>query len=158
MQTLAETGAARRALPGATWAAAALSASASLLHWIATDTDTHSWSADAVIGLIAGAGLMALAMALVARPWGARTTRALYLIGAVGTAVVVMAFLLPLLSGVTSGHVDNGGHAGHDVNGDGGIVTLDAARMSVQVALVGVLVWMHRVTGRPDPEVTEAAG
>ena len=157
MQTLAETRDTSRPLPIGTWVAAALSAAASLLHWLSTDTDTHSWSGEAVIALIAGAGLMALAMILVTGPWSARSARAVYLVGAVGTAVVVMALLLPILSGLTSGHVETGGHAAHDGGGNGGIVTLDAVLITVQAGLVAVLLWMYRVAARPVRDPTEAA-
>lgn len=158
MQTPAETRDSSSSLPIGTWVAAALSAAASLLHWLSTDTATHSWSGETVVALIAGAGLMALAMILVTGPWSGRTMRAVSLVGAVGTALVVMAFLLPILSGLTTGHVDSGGHSAHDAGGNAGIVTLEAALITVQVGLVGVLLWMYRVAARPVREPTEAAG
>jgi len=58
MQTLTEGGAPHRPLPGFTWVAAALAATASLLHWITTGTGTHDWAGDAVVSLVAGAALM----------------------------------------------------------------------------------------------------
>ena len=76
MHTLPETGAPHRWLARATWLAAGLAAIASLLHWITTSTDTHSWTGDAVLSLVAGAGLMLLALTLAARSWGPRTARA----------------------------------------------------------------------------------
>lgn len=158
MQTLADTGAAPRPVPFTAWVAAALAAAASLLHWIGTNTDTHAWSGDAVVALVAGAGLMALAMVLVARPWSDAAARTIYLVGAAATAVVVMAFLLPLLSGLTTGHVDTSGHAGHDVGGGDWIATANVVRTTLEVALVGVLLWMHRRMGRPGAAVTEASG
>jgi bacteriorhodopsin len=129
-----------------------------LLHWIGTNTDTHGWSGDAVVALAGGAGLMALAIVLVARPWSGPTARTIYLVGAVATTVLVIAFLLPVLSGVTTGHVDTSGHAAHDVGGGEGVATANAIRTTLEVVLVGVLVWMHRRTGRPSPEVTETPG
>lgn len=161
MQTRTETGAPHRTLPGVTWVAAALAAAASLLHWITTGTVTHSWSGDAVVSLVAGAALMALAITLAAGPWGPRTTRTLYLVGAVGTAVVVMAVLLPVLSEVTSGHAGGAGHTGHDVGGgDGGdgIVSAGVVRTAVELILVAVLVWMHRLTAPDEAELSRAPG
>lgn len=158
MQTLAETDAPAGALTSGTWVAAALSAGASLLHWITTSTDTHSWSGEAVVSLIAGAGLMALAMVLAAGSLSVRIVRAVFLIGAVATAAVVVAFLLPLLSGVTSGHVDDAGHAGHAVGAGDEVAILDAVLIAVQVALIGVLLWMYRVTGRVRSDDAENAG
>jgi len=143
MQTLADRRDAQ-SLDGATWLAAALSAGASLLHWIATDSDTHNWSGDTVVSLVAGAALMALAIALMARPWNVRTARAMYLIGAVATAGVVIAFLLSLLLAQPS----TPGHVGHDVHGEH-IATVDAIRTTVEVALIGVLLWKLRLTGQP---------
>lgn len=152
MQSLADVRPTAGALPIGAWVAAALAAGASLLHWITTSTETHSWSGEAVASLIAGVGLMALAMVLVAGPLSGRTARAMFLVGAVATAVVVVTFLLPLLSGVTSGHVDNPAHAGHDVAGGDEVAILDAALIAVQVALIGVLLWIYRRTGRVDSD------
>jgi hypothetical protein len=158
MQTLAEMRTTAGALPIGTWVATALAAGASLLHWITTSTDTHSWSGEAVVSLIAGAGLMALAMVLAAGSLSVRIVRAVFLIGAVATAAVVVAFLLPLLSGVTSGHVDDAGHAGHAVGAGDEVAILDAVLIAVQVALIGVLLWMYRVTGRVRSDDAENAG
>lgn len=158
MRTLAESGAPHRWLAQATWVAVALAATASLLHWITTSTDTHSWSGDAVVSLAAGAGLMLLALTLAARPWSTGTARTIYLAGAVGTAVVVVAVLLPVLSELTSGHAAGPGHAGHDVAGDPTIVAAAALRTTVEVILVGLLAWMHRLAGRDEPGLTGAAG
>jgi hypothetical protein len=153
MQTLAETDATPGALTSGTRVAAALAAGASLLHWIGTDnTDTHSWSGDALVSLVAGAALMGLAIVLVARPRSVRTARAVYLVGAVGTAVVVMAVLLPLLSGATSGHAGNAAHSGHDAGGAEGIASADAIRAALELVLIGVLAWMYRMTGRAHPD------
>ena len=146
MQTLAETDAPPGVLTGGIWVAAALSAGASLLHWIATSTDTHTWSSAAVVSLVAGAALMGLAILLTARPWSAPTARTIYLVGAVGTAVVVIAFLLPLLSEATSGHAGDVAHAGHDVGGGEAIAIVNVVRTAGEVALTGVLVWLHRMT------------
>ena len=153
MQTLVETDAPPGALTSGTWVAAALSAGASLLHWITTRTDTHSWSGDAVLSLLAGAALMGLAIVLVARPWSAPTARTIYLAGALGTAVVVIAFLLPLLSGATSGHGGDAGHAGHDVGADDWTAVVTVMRTAAEGVLIGVLVWLHRMELPPaDPE------
>lgn len=148
MQTLAEADAPPGAMTSGTWVAVALSAGASLLHWIGTrtGTGTHNWSSDAVISLVAGAALMGLSILLVARPWSGRTARTLYLLGAMGTAVVVMAFLLPLLSGATSGHAGEVDHAGHPVEGGQAIAIVTVVRSAGEVALIGVLVWLHRMT------------
>lgn len=159
MQTLAETEAPSRGLTSAIWVAAALSAGSSLLHWLTTSTDTHSWSGDAAVSLVAGTGLMGLAMLLVARPWSAPTVRAISLLGAVGTAVVVIAVLLPLLSGAASGHAGTPGHVGHDVEGGETIAVVEVIRTTAEVALIGVLAWLHRATGRAaTPRLTEASG
>jgi hypothetical protein len=147
MQTLAETDAPGGALTSGTWVAAALSAGASLLHWITTSTDTHSWSGDAVVSLVAGAALMGLAIVLVARPWSVRAARTVNVVGGVGTALVVIAFILPVLSAATSGHAGDAGHAGHDVGGGEAVAAANAVRTVLEVALVGVLLWMHRMTG-----------
>ena len=158
MQTLAETGARHRWLAGATWVAAALAATASLLHWVTTSTDTHSWTGEAVVSLVAGAGLMLLALTLAARPWSIRTARTIYVAGAVGTAVVVVALLLPVLSELTSGHTSGPGHAGHDIGGDAATVAATIVRATLEVMLVGLLAWMHRLSARGEPELTGAAG
>jgi len=140
MQTRTEAGAAPTALSGATWLAAGLAAGASLLRWLGTDTDTHSWSSDALVSLVAGAGLMALAVALVAWRWGARTARSAYLIGAAGTATVVMAFLIPL----ALGQPPSTGHEGHGVQDGDGIAMVEWIRTLAELSLVGVLLWLYR--------------
>lgn len=149
MRTLAETGATRPGLPAASLVAAAVAAGASLLNWVGTTTDTHSWSSDAVISLLGGAGLMALAIALAGRPWSLRTLRTLCLVGAVGTAVALMAYLLPVLSELTSGHAEQGEHAGHTLAGSDALITAEVVRTAMEVILIGLLAWMHRVTA-PD--------
>ena len=158
MHTLPETGAPHRWLARATWLAAGLAAIASLLHWITTSTDTHSWSGEAVVALIAGAGLMALAMILAAGSLSARAARLVFLVGAVATAVVAVVFLLPFLSGLTSGHVEDAGHAGHAVGAGDEVAILDGVLIAVQVALIAVLLWMYRVTGRVRSDGAETAG
>jgi hypothetical protein len=158
MHTLAETGAPHRWLARATWLAAALAATASLLHWVTTSTDTHSWTGEAVVSLVAGAGLMLLALTLAARIWSTGTARTIYLAGAVGTALVVIALLLPVLSEATSGHTGGPGHVGHDVGEDEVMVAAAVARTTVEVTLVGLLAWMHRVSGRDEPGLTGVAG
>lgn len=138
------------------WAATALAAGASLLHWVTTSTDTHSWSADAALSLAAGAGLMTLAIALVAGPWSARTTRAIALIGAAGSAAVVLAFvLLVLLEPAVT--ITDGGHAGHGV-ADERLSSVEVVRTVVEVGLGGVLLWVHRLAGIDRPEISPAAG
>lgn len=158
MQTFAETAAPPGWLARATWVAACLAATASLLHWITTSTDTHSWSGDAVVSLVAGAGLMLLALTLAARPWGSRPARTISLAGAVGTAVVVIAFLLPVLSELTSGHAGEPGHVGHDVGGGEAIVAAAVIRTTLEVMLVGLLAWMHRRTRGDEPGLSGATG
>lgn len=159
MQTLADAGATPRSLPALTWLAAALAAGASLSYWITTDTETHSWSGGAVLSLIAGAALMGLAMVLLSRPWSAPTARTIYLFAAVGTTAMVIAALLPLFSGATSGHAADAGHAGHDVGGGLETAIVEVARTAGQVALIGVLVWLHRTTASgAHPNATEAPG
>lgn len=158
MQTLAEMRTTAGALPIGTRVAAALAAGASLLHWITTSTDTHSWSGEAVVALIAGAGLMALAMILAAGSLSARAARLVFLVGAVATAVVAVVFLLPFLSGLTSGHVEDAGHAGHAVGAGDEVAILDGVLIAVQVALIAVLLWMYRVTGRVRSDGAETAG
>lgn len=159
MQTLADAGATPRSLPALTWLAAALAAGASLSYWITTDTETHSWSGGAVLSLIAGAALMGLAMALMSRPWSAPTARTIYLFAAVGTAVMVIAALLPLLSGATSGHAAEAGHAVHDVGGGSDTSIVEVVRTAAEVALIGVLVWLHRMTASgAHANATEASG
>jgi len=152
MLTLAETDAPPPILRAATWSAAALAACASLLHWIATDGATHTWSADAAVSLVAGAGLMGLGILLVAAPWSARSARAAYLISATWAVVVVLAVVLPLLSGWTSGHAGDAGHAGHDVGGGEPLAIAGAIRTALEVALIGVLLWMYRMTGPAEAE------
>lgn len=159
MQTIADAGATPRSLPALTWVAAALAAGASLSYWITTDTATHVWSGEAVLSLIAGAALAGLAMVLVARPWNASAAREIYLVGAVGTAAMVIAALLPLLSGVTSGHAADVEHAAHVVAGGQAGATVDALRIVAEVALVGAMVWLHRTTApAAHPNATEATG
>lgn len=158
MQTLAESGAPSRARAGATWLGAALAAGASLLHWSTTGTDTHDWSGDAVVSLVAGAALMGLALLLAARPWSAETTRTICLIGAMGTAVVLVFFLLPVLSEATSGHARQAGHGGHGMAGDDAAVSADVVRMTLEAVLIGVLVWLHRLTSRPRADLSSAPG
>jgi hypothetical protein len=137
------------ALRNATWAATALAAGASLLHWITTGTDTHSWSADAGLALVAGAGLMTLAIALAAGPWGPRRTRAIALGGAAATAAVILAFVLLVLLEPPVTAVD-AGHAGHGAGGEG-LSSTEVVRTAVEVGLVGVLLWLHRLAGSADP-------
>lgn len=149
MHTVTEHGAPSRTVAGATWLAAALAAGASLLHWITTSTATHDWSGDAVVSLVAGAALMALALLLAARPWSAETSRTICLIGAVGTAVALVFFLLPELSEATSGHARQAVHDGHGMAGGDAAVSADVARMTLEAVLIGVLVWLLRLTGRP---------
>lgn len=158
MQTVAENRAPPRPLAGATWVAAALAASGSLLHWITTSTDAHSWSGEAAVSLVAGAALMALAMLLAAGPWSARTTRTICLIGAVGTAVVLAAFLLPVLSELTSGHAGQAGHGGHGMAGEEAIGSAAVVRTTVEAILIGVLAWLHRLLGGPEANLSGAPG
>lgn len=145
-------------MAGATWLAAALAAGASLLHWLTTSTDTHDWSGDAVVSLVAGGALMALALLLAARPWSAETTRTICLIGAAGTAVVLMFFLLPVLSEVTSGHPRQASHDAHGMAGDDAAVSADVVRMTLEALLIGALAWLHRLTGRPRADLSAAPG
>lgn len=137
------------ALRNAAWAAMALAAGASLLHWITTSTDTHSWTVDAALSLVAGAGLMALAIAVAAGPWSARTTRAIAVIGAAATAAVVIAFVLLVLLEPPATAVDVV-HAGHGAGGEA-LSSMEVVRTAVELALVGVLLWIHRLAGGRVP-------
>lgn len=152
MLTRAETDAPSGAPTSGAWLAAALAAGASLLHWVNTGSDTHDWSATAAFSLLAGVVLMGLAMLLVARPWSASATRTISLLGVAGTALVVVAFLLPVLSTATSGHASDAGHPRHEV-ADGAIAPVGIIRTAAEVALIGVMAWLYRTTARsPDPK------
>lgn len=157
MQMSAESGATPTGLPAATFVAAAAAACASLLHWIGTTTDTHAWSIDAAVSLLAGAGLMALAITLAGRPLSIRMVRRVCLIGAVGTAVVVIAFLLPVLSEVTSGHAEQAEHAGHALAGGEALIAAEVVRTTLELVLIGLLVWIHRATGPGASALTETS-
>jgi hypothetical protein len=143
------------ALRNAGWAGAALAAGASVLHWITTSSDTHAWSADAALSLVAGAGLMTLAIALAAGPGSARTTRAVALVGAAGTAAVLLAFVLLVLLEPAATTTELG-HAGHGA-GDQGLSSVEVVRTAVELGLVGVLLWLHRLAGGHRPETSSAA-
>lgn len=152
MLTHAEPDAPSGAATSGARVAATLAAGASLLHWVTIGTQTHSWSAVAAGSLLAGVALMGLALMLVALPWSAGAIRSISLLGAAGTAIVVVAFLLPALSSATSGHAGDAGHPGHEV-ADGAIALVDIIRTASEVALIGVLAWLYRTTGRrPHPE------
>ena len=145
-----------QALRNAGWAAMALAASASLLHWITTSNDTHSWTADAALALVAGAGLMTLAIALAAGPRSAGAVRAIAVVGMAGTAAVLLAFVvLVLLEPPVTATV--GGHAGHGAGGEG-LSSTEVVRTALELGLVAVLLWLHRLAGRHLPQISSAAG
>lgn len=146
MQTRTDAGAPAERVPSAAWLAAGLASGASLLHWISTGSATHSWSAEAVVSLLAGAGLMGLALVLAARPWSLRQARAVYLIGALGTTVVLAAFVLPVALALVLPQPSGTGHGGHAAGGDG-IAGIDGIRMAAEGALIGVLLWLYRRPG-----------
>lgn len=144
------------AMRNAGWAAVALAAGGSLLHWITTSTDTHSWTADAGLSLVAGAGLMTLAIGLSAGPWRPRTTGWIAIVGAAYTTVVALAFVLLVLLEPAVPPLDSG-HAGHGAGG-AGLSSAEVVRTTIELGLVGVLVWLHRLSGRHGPEISPAAG
>lgn len=135
------------AMRNAGLAAMALAAAASLLHWITTSSDTHSWSTDAVLALVAGTMLITLTIALAAGPWSARMTRTIALAGAAAALAIVLAFVLLAILEPTAASVD-AGHAGHGAGGEG-VSSTEVVRTAVEIGLVGVLLWLYRLTGRP---------
>jgi hypothetical protein len=139
-----------------TWVAAALAAGASLLRWAATDTQAHAWSVDALIALAAAAAQMTLAVLLVGRPApmrdaasdrdsGVDVSRTVYLAGALINAAVVLAFVPALIP--TAPTDPHGGHGGMAV----GPAAIDALRLGIEVALIGVLLWLYRARRRDTP-------
>jgi peptidoglycan/LPS O-acetylase OafA/YrhL len=147
MQTPADSRTGAR-WPALTWGAAALAAGSSLSYWLTTDTDTHSWSADAVVSLVAGAALMGLAIALLAGRSSRRTTRATYLVGAAGTAVMLLFLVVPLLQGQPPAE----GHAGHAMPAEEPMAAMGSVRIAAEAALIAVLLWLHRLSGRTGAE------
>ncbi len=140
-----------------TWIAAGLAAGASLLRWLATDTQsTHAWSLGTLVALVAAAAQMTLAVALVGtstqagtatgRPTaaGTRTSHAVYLIGALVSAAILLAFVPALFPGDAEGSA-HGGHGG----GAEAVAPLDAVRLSIEVTVTGLLLAMYRATQHP---------
>lgn len=158
MRAFSPSGAPSGSLFGLTWVAGALAAGASVMHWIGTDTETHSWSTDAVISLVAGTALMALAILLVTGPWSVRTAQRIFLVGAIGTAIAVTAFVLPVLSAATSGHAEPNVHSGHEVSSGDPIAIVQTVRTGMELALIGVLVRLQRLTIWSGSRVTKASG
>ena len=127
------------------WVAAGLAASASLLRWAATDTQAHAWSADALVGLAAASLHMTLSVLLVGRPPG--TERLVYLGGALVSAAILLAFLPALAPGAALAEP----HGGHGGGSTAGIATLDALRLGIEVALIGVLGMLYLGSRRKAP-------
>ena len=127
------------------WVAAGLAAIASLLRWAVTDTQAHAWSADALGALAAASLHMMLAVLLVGRPPG--TERVVYLGGALVSAAILLAFLPGLVPGAASAEP----HGGHGGGSTAGIETLDALRLGIEVALIGVLGMLYLGSRREGP-------
>jgi len=136
-----------------TWLAAGLAAGASLLHWAAGEINTHQGSVAGVLLIVAAAAQVLLAMLLVLAPWsgaGARRAgleRTVYGAGAALNAAIVLAMALPLVL-ATSANPHPSAHAMAQAEG---LVPLNIVGLAVEVILVGLLLWMVRLAGRPAP-------
>jgi hypothetical protein len=133
--------------------AAGLSALASVLHGIVAPEHTHEGWAYAAVLVVAAVAQMLLAVALLAAPpWGqrsgsgpsevrtVRTAQAVYLLGAVGTAAIVVLYLT-----TRTADIHHGGH-GAGVVLDGG--TIDVVSRAAELALIGVLARLYQLAGR----------
>ena len=135
-----------------TWFAAGLSALASVLHGIVAPEHTHEGWAYAAVLVLAAVAQMVYAVVLLAAPWGQRsgsgrcgvgterTARAVYLLGAAGTAAIMVLYLTTRTAGIH--------HEGHatGVVLDGG--TIDLISRAAELALIGVLARLYQLAGR----------
>lgn len=135
------------------WLAAGLAAGASLLHWAAGENNTHQGSVAGVLLIAAAAAQVLLAMLLVLAPWrgaGARRAaleRTVYVAGAALNTAIVLALALPLVV-APSADPHPSAHAMAQAEGIG---PLNIIALAVEVILVGLLLWMVRLAGRPAP-------
>lgn len=137
--------------PALAWTAAGLSVGASLLHWAGGENQTHLWSLDALLLVGAASAQVLLAMLLVLAPWhdthphSDGTESSVYLAGAALNAAILIGFTLPLLLGQPA-------DGGQGVVARPGINAVEAAAAGMEAALVGLLLWLSRRTGRPHPD------
>lgn len=135
------------------WLAAGLAAGASLLHWAAGENTTHQASVGSVLLIVAASAQVLLAMLLVLAPWrgaGARRAgleRPVYVAGAALNTAIILVLALPL---VLAPSADSHPSA-HAMAQAEGIGPLTIVALAMEVILVGLLLWMVRLAGRPAP-------
>lgn len=136
-----------------TWLAAVLAASASLLHWAAGENNTHQGSLAGVLLIVAAAAQVLLAMLLVLAPWrsagarGADLERTVYMVGAALNAALVVVVALPLVLAPSA----DPHPAGHAMAQAEVIGLLNVVALTMEVILVGLLLWMARLAGHRAP-------
>jgi hypothetical protein len=140
------------ALSRLTWVAAGLSVFASLLHGLVTQEHFDEWWGYGAFFVVAAVAQMGYAAVLILAPWrdgsasgllahlGRRAETAFYLLGVAGNAAIVALYVVTRAIGIP--------FFGPEAGAVEPIGPIDALSKVTEVALIGVLLRMHRLASR----------